>query len=33
MYAAAHVFRIRPDGDEYLEKAEKNKDLLPSLVD
>lgn len=29
----AHVFRIRPDGDEYLEEAEKNKDLLPSLVD
>lgn len=33
MYAAAQVFRIRPDGDEYLQEAEKNKDLLPSLVD
>ena len=29
----AHVFRIKPDGDEYLEEAEKNKDLLPSLID
>ena len=29
----AHVFRIKPDGDEYLEEAEKNKDALPSLND
>ena len=29
----AHVFRIKPDGDVYLEEAEKNKDLLPSLID
>ena len=29
----AHVFRIKPDGDEYLEEAEKNKDLLPSLIE
>ena len=29
----AHVFRIKPDWDEYLEEADKNKDLLPSLID
>ena len=29
----AHVFRIKPDGIEYLEEAEKNKDALPSLND
>lgn len=29
----AYVFRIKPDGIEYLEEAEKNKDVLPSLTD
>ena len=29
----AHVFRIKPDGNEYMEEAEKNKGLLPSLTD
>lgn len=29
----AHVFRIKPDGNEYLEEAEKNKGVLPSLTD
>ena len=29
----AHVFRIKPDGNEYMEEAEKNKDVLPSLTD
>ena len=29
----ANVFRIKPDGIEYLEEAEKNKDALPSLND
>jgi len=29
----AHVFRIKPDGAEYLEDAEKSKDVLPSLID
>ena len=29
----AHVVRIKPDGIEYLEEAEKNKDLLPSITD
>ena len=29
----AFVFRIRPDGDRYLDMAEQNADLLPSLSD
>lgn len=29
----AHVFRIKPDGNEYMEESEKNKGLLPSLTD
>lgn len=28
----AHVFRIKPDGDAYLEEAENNEDVLPSLI-
>lgn len=29
----AHVFRIKPDGNGYMEEAEKNKGLLPSLTE
>ena len=29
----AYVFRIKPDGIEYLEEAEKNKEALPTLKD
>lgn len=28
----AHVFRIKPDGDAYLEEAKNNEDVLPSVI-